>query len=351
MDALTNVVAVLILVLILVQADVSQKVQKFIDDLPPATPEEIAASKQRISSLEQTVARLQMAMRQEAPTQQRIDEEKAKVAQLEKSLEANKAKLVETDKLRKINEQLMADKKAEIAKTATLVKSVTDLGETLDRAPPIDPSTPTVVNIPNSRPIPEDAKIYHAIVRRGRVHIIDTNAALKIFNTEFAKHRNEWLYKRVTKKGTADVFIYDGQKIEAFFKNYNWNNSQGQKIEIIAKPTSYKLTMIITPDLDNGGTALADLATPGSAYSKAAVLISGDFKAVLLFKVSTESFETYLAARELAERANIPAGWDISADPKYTFTIQEPTIRALDPPKPSGKPGPPKPKPPGPKLD
>ena len=42
MDAMTNVVAVLILVLLLVQVDVKQTVQKFLDELRPATPEEVA---------------------------------------------------------------------------------------------------------------------------------------------------------------------------------------------------------------------------------------------------------------------------------------------------------------------
>eukprot|EP01051_Picozoa_sp_SAG22_P033874 SAG22_NODE_15061_length_358_cov_0.776062_1_plen_71_part_01 len=42
MDALTNVVAVLILVLVLVQVDVSQKVSEFLDNLKPATAEDIA---------------------------------------------------------------------------------------------------------------------------------------------------------------------------------------------------------------------------------------------------------------------------------------------------------------------
>lgn len=351
MDALTNVVAVLILVLILVQADVSQKVQKFIDDMAPATPEEIASSKQRVASLQQTVTRLEMAMRQEAPTQERIEKEKLEIAEMEKALESNKAILTEIESRRKINEQLKAEKAAETAKSEALAKTVADLGESLDRMPPIDPDTPTVVNIPNSRPIPDDARIYHAIAHKGRIHIIDSTSVLKTFNAELAKHRNEWLFKRVAKKGAADRFIYDGQKIEAFFRNYNWNNAQGQKIEIIAKPTAYRLSLVITPDLEKGGTLTADLATPGSAYSKAAGIISGDFKAVLIFQVLTDSFETYLTARELAEKAKIPAGWEISKDPKFTLRIEEPEIRCLQPaPPPTGKPKP-GPPPRKPKLD
>jgi hypothetical protein len=58
MDALTNVVAVLILVLVLVQADVSQKVVEFLDGLKPATPEQVVASTKEVGALEKRKKRL-----------------------------------------------------------------------------------------------------------------------------------------------------------------------------------------------------------------------------------------------------------------------------------------------------
>jgi hypothetical protein len=353
MDALTNVVAVLILVLILVQADVSQKVQKFLDDMIPATPEMLAAMKEQIIRQEAQLVKLEAAMKQDAPSPAQIEEEKRQLALLEKTLEENKAALADLDKLRSIEATVKAERETESKKTETIQTEIAKIEGQLDRTPALESDTPTVVNIPNSRPIPDDATMYHAMAIKGRVHVIDPNAVLKEFNAEFAKHRNDWLFKRIKIKGKADRYIYDGQKIAAFFKGYDWGNFRGQKIEIIANPKAYRLQLVITPDLENGGTPTDQLATPGSPYSKAAATVLRDFKAVLMFQVATDSFDTYLEARQLADRANIAAGWEIKNDSKYTMRIDDPEIRCLEPAAPAkpGQPTPAKPPPLKPKLD
>jgi hypothetical protein len=353
MDALTNVVAVLILVLVLVQADVSQKVQKFLDDMIPATPEQIAAVKEHITSQQEKVKKLEAAMKEDAPSPERIEEEKRQLALLEKTVEENKAALADREKLREIEAKVKEERDAESKKTETIQNEIAELEGLLDRTPPPDPDTPTVVNIPNSRPIPSDASIFYAITIKGRVHIIDPNAVLKTFDEEFRKHRSDWLFQRIKRKGATDRYIYDGQKIAAFFKNYDWGNTRGQKVEIVASPTATRLQLVITPDITKGGTPTDDLATPGSGYSKAAATVLRDFKAVLLFRVSPDSFDTYLEARRLADIANIAAGWEINGSPRYVQNIGEPEIRRLEtpPPAPPGQPSPPRPPPLKPKLD
>jgi len=248
---------------------------------------------------------------------------------------------------------VMAERDAESKKTQTIQEEIAKLEGLLDKTPVLATNKPTVVNIPNSRPIPDNAKMFYAIARKGRVHNVDPNAALKIFNGELAKHRNDWLYKRVQRKGAPDRYIYDGQKIAAFFKNYNWGNTRNQKIEIIAKPTAHRLQLVITPDLEKGGTPTENLATPGSPYSEAAATILKDFKAVLMFQVATDSFNTYLEARQLADKANIAAGWELKSEQRVIQRIEEPEIRCLEPapPRPPGQPDPVKPPPLKPKLD
>ncbi|QTN33269.1 hypothetical protein HZ994_13420 [Akkermansiaceae bacterium] len=353
MDALTNVVAVLILVLILVQADVSQKVQQFLDDMIPATPEMIAAMKEQITLQREQEKKLEAAMKQDAPSPARIEEEKRQLALLEKSLEENKAALADLEKLREIEATVKAEREKESKITGTIQTEIARVEGLLDSIPAPAADTPTVVNIPNSRPIPDDATKYHAMAIKGRIHVIDPNAVMKVFTQEFSKRRNDWLHRRIKIKGKADRFIYDGQKIAAFFKDYDWGNFRGQKIEIIANPKSYRLQLSISPDLVNGGTPTDQLATPGSPYSKAAATILGDFRAVLLFQVATDSFDTYLEARRLADKANIAAGWEINGNTKFTMRIEEPEIHCLEPAPPAkpGQPSPPKPPPLKPKLD
>ncbi|MEP4807880.1 MAG: hypothetical protein ABJ118_04785 [Luteolibacter sp.] len=352
MDALTNVVAVLILVLILVQADVTQKVQKFLEDLLPATPEEVIASQERVEELKEKNKRIEEMMKEDAPSPEEIEEETRRLALLEKSTRESRAKLAELDKLRDLEKKAREERDAESAETVAVQDEIAKLEALLDETPAPKPDTPTVVNIPNSRPIPNDAKIYHAMVLRGRVHIIDPYTPLELFEEEFKKNRSDWLIERISQKG-ADKYIYDGVKIAKHFENFDWKNSRGQRIEIRTNPTSNRIQLVITPDLEKGGTPTGELATPGSGYSKAAVVISRDFKGILLFRVSPDSFDTYLEARTLADKANIPAGWEINGAPFYSVTIDDIEVKRLEEPepRPDNTPRPPGPPPVKPKLD
>ena len=100
MDALTNVVAVLILVLILVQADATQKVAKFIENLQPATPEQVEESKKILEEIVKSKESIDEKLKQEAPTPEQIEEEKRSIALLEKSLETNDDLLANLEELK-----------------------------------------------------------------------------------------------------------------------------------------------------------------------------------------------------------------------------------------------------------
>jgi hypothetical protein len=351
MDALTNVVAVLILVLVLVQADVSRKVQQFLDDIQPATPEDIAQTKRLIDELERKQRVAEARLREKPATPEDIAEEKRQIALLEKSAEENKALLADLEQVRELEKKVRAEREAENTKTVTIQKEIARLEALLDTIPPIESDTPTVVNIPNSRPIPADAKTFHAIVSKNRVHVIDTVSVLETFNREFDRRKGDWLHQRVKVKGKPDRFIYDGTKIVAHFKNFNWGDTRGQKIEILPAPTGYYLWLVIRPNLASGGTPMEDLAKPGGAFANAAQRIRQTRSAVLLYRVNPDSFPTYLAARELTEKINVSAGWDINGSAEFRMPIPNLGVRRLQEPPPQKGGGPAKPPALKPKLD
>lgn len=351
MDALTNVVAVLILVLILVQADVTQKVQKFLDDLQPATPEEVAASKKIVDELKRKQTVAEARLREKPASPEDIAEEKRQIALLEKSMEENKALLADVDKVRALEKTVRAERDAENQKTTAIQKEIARLEGLLDTIAPVDPNTPTVVNIPNSRPIPEDAASFHAIVNGDRVHMIDTQGVLATFRREFERKKADLLHQRIQVKNKADRFIYDPNKIAAHFKDFNWGDTRGQKIEIRVVPTNYYMLLVITPDLAKGGVPVGELRKPGGEFAKAIQNIRQTRNSVLLYRVHPNGFETYLAARELSEIANVAAGWDVNGSPNFSMGIPDVTVRRLQEPPPSKGGG--APRPPGvkPKLD
>jgi len=354
MDALTNVVAVLILVLILVQADVSQKVQKFLDDLLPATPEEVAQSKKLIEELKRKQTVAEARLREKPASPEEIAEEKRQIALLEESMEENKELLVDIDKLRAMEKAIRAERDAENEKTTTIQKEIARIEALLDSTPALKADTATVVNIPNSRPIPKDAATFHGIVSGDRVHVINTQGVLAAFRREFERKKSDLIHERIKLKGKVDRFIYDPNKIAAHFKDFNWGDTRGQKIEIRVVPTGYYMLLVITPDLAKGGTPLTQLRSPSDDFAKGIQTIRQTRNAVLLYRVHTNAFETYLAARELSEIANVAAGWEVNGSPNITIGIPDLSVRRLEEPPippPGAKPLPPGPPVIKPKLD
>jgi hypothetical protein len=351
MDALTNVVAVLILVLILVQADVVQKVQQFLDDLQPATPEQVIASREMVNELELKNENLKDKLEEEPPTPQQIEEEKRQLALLEKDLGDNQEFLAKLDEVRKLEAKVRPERDAEQAQTVKIQEEIARLEALLDDSLKIEGPPPTVVTIPDSRPIPPTAQIYYAIVAKNRIHLIDPFTPVEIFEDEFKKNRNDWRRERIKQKG-ADRIIYDQQKIATHFKDFDFKNARKQAVTLITNPIGTRLQIDIKPDLEAGGTSIEDLDKEGNAYSNALAALSRNLKAVLLFKVHPDSFSTYLQARSMADAAKVPAGWEVNGSPSHRFVLPDIEVNRLkEPPPAPAKPPGPTPPPLRPKLD
>ena len=352
MDALTNVVAVLILVLILVQADVSQKVIQFIEDLQPATPEQVEQAKILLADVVARKQAIEEKLKQDAPTPERLEEEKRRIALLDKSIETNDKLLADLSQLKILEAKVRKERDAENETTVRIQEEIAKLEAQLDQTPVFKAPPPTEVNIPNSRPIPLKAIVYHALAIKDRVHMIDTPTPLAMFEEEFKKHRRDWLVERIKQQG-GDRMIYDPTKIEAHFKNFDFKNSQGQKTEIITQPVWSFLQLAITSDLEKGGTPLDDLEKPGSEYSKTVASLMGNSRAVVLFHIHPDSFNTYLKARGLLDKTKVPAGWEVWGGNSWRVTIPGVEVKRLQepPPPPPPQVGPKPPPPIGPKLD
>jgi uncharacterized protein YoxC len=353
MDALTNVVAVLILVLVLVQADVSQKVQKFLDDLTPATPEQVAEVKKQVEELNQKKTLTERQLRATPATPEEIAEKQRQMELLERSVVDNRKLLADLNELRELAKKAQAQRDEESGKTVAIQAEIARVRALLDQTPVIKPSTPAVVTVPNSRPIPKDAKTYYALVIRNRVHLIDLNTPLEMFTREFERNKRDWLSERVRVKGAPDVSLYDSVKMSAHFANFDWKNTRRQTITFNTDPFRTDLWLTLRPDLAEGGIPLEQLSQPNNEFTKALTAISQDFKAILLFRVNPDSFRAYVAARELTEKTNIPVGWDMFWQDHFVIPIPDVSVKQLQqppppPPPPLEPPPPPPPAPPTP---
>ena len=339
MDALTNVVAVLILVLVLVQMDVTQKVVEFMDNLKPATPEEVARSQEEIKEVADLVKKREALLSEEPPRPEAIEEEKRQLALLEKDAELNQELLVDLEKLKKLEKELREKKDAEETKTTKLQEKIAELEAQLD-ATPLLTITPTEVTIPGSRAVPDNADIYYALVFNDRVHLIDPFSPVELFEEEFRKNKRNWLLQRVTQKG-KDRYIYDARKIVEHFKGFDFKNSRGQQLQVVHNLTQTRLHIEVKPDLKDGGSSLEELKESANPFYRAMRSIRSNRQAVIMFWVHPNSFNTYLLARPLADNNDVPAGWEVRGNQSYWIPILDVEVKRLkEPPPPPPDTGP-----------
>lgn len=348
MDALTNVVAVLILVLLLVQADVSQKVVQFLEGLLPATPEEIAASEEKKKELVKTKIITENLLSQEAPTPEQIEAEKRQLALLEENVKTNEELLADLEELKKLEKKARKNRDDEAKITKEIQDEIARLEALLDDTP-ILKIEPTVVKIPASRPVPNHAEVYHAIVINDRVHFIDPFTPLELFEDEFRTNKRHFPNERKKRQG-ADRYIYESGPILKHFEDFDFKNSRNQKVKLVANPVATRMQIAISPDLKNGGTSLEDLDKKDNNFAKILYKLSGNIRSVLMFHVHPNSFNTYLRARQLADKARVSAGWEVKHMNAYYIRIDDVEIRREQEPPPS-KPGPERPPTLPPKID
>ena len=155
MDAVTNVVGVLMIVLVMMALNTAQTVQKILSDLPPVTKEEHEQMQQQLKDLPPPPA-----------DPKKIEEDKEKAEQdLKKAIDqlktvdtselASQMQFMDLDSFRKkLDEakQLREKEKEEVDKLLTEVERLKAL---LDETPIYQPPPPTYVRLPNPRPYPE----------------------------------------------------------------------------------------------------------------------------------------------------------------------------------------------------
>lgn len=346
MDALTNVVAVLILVLVLVQADVTKTVIDFLDNLKPATPEEVVQNQKMLAETEVDHKKLLKMLEDDAPSPEEIKKLKADLVIMENDAKTREDLLVEIKQLKQLEKQARKATEAEQKKTESMQKRIAALEAQLDQTPMPKPSPATVVTIPNSRPIPSSAKVYYAMVRNDRVHFIDPFTPAEEYTKICKQNRRDWVLRRIKKRG-ADTYIYDQRKIVAYFKANPLKNSRGQKLLVPGNPYGTSLHMDVLPDFAKGGTTIEQLRQKRSLFGDIMRKLSTNRRAVVMFKVHPSGFLTYLEARKLAERHRVSAGWEVSGWDRSRIYLREIKVKQLKERPESKKPKVPKP----PKID
>jgi hypothetical protein len=343
MDALTNVVAVLIVILILLQVDVENTVNKLFDELPPATVEAVEFSKNQLADLEATIRKEQEIRDAPAPTESSIEEVRTDLSLLEKSVEENKAKLLSLDQLKQLAAKTEKQAAEEKEKTDSRLAKIRELEALLDQTPRPKPQAASVVSIPDSRTIPNNANLFYCFINGEQAHLVDAIQAKQMVMKAFDEKKRDFKSERIREPGQRTRYIYDQEEVVKFFESKEMK-VRGQTITVPYNKPWTRLHYRVNFDPAKGDASVADMDQTNGRFHKMMDYVKGAQRPVIIFKVHPNGFPTYIKARKIADDKQIPAGWEVDGNAFFSAVLDDFEVNRLEePPPPPATPAPPRP--------
>jgi len=331
MDALTNVVGILVIVLVLTSLDVSSAVQRIKRVRPEdfvITERDLQEARQEAQDQRDLLAKLQQ--------ESGFDEDLARLEDIRKQIEALKQQLAvdpeaELDEVLKLIGQLKKAKAERDQQLVTTQDELAHLKAVLEDTPVRRAPAPKIVRVPNPRAAPKGLTPSIFVCRQGTLLPFEPDK-LK----EKAKKRAEYVLRPLLTRAGLSGEI-DGDK---FVEEFNSKSIADNNFHVRLLVANYR--PYVQFDYQGGGETAEKFAARSSKYQVALRRLNqGD--AYAQFLVWPDSFDVYVQARQICDGYELLAGW-LPCDPSYEWRT------GLDiPVKIKGKPKPPprKPRPPG----
>ncbi len=354
LDTMTNVVGILIVVLVVTQLGVSKAVKRITSSLPPVTPEELVEVRQQAAAVTTGLD----ALRREGAAVKAP--EAARLAVLKKQLEDQRRKRVmdparqkELDVLRKRLAEAEQRRRETAKKKDEASKQEQDIQAKLAKTPDRGPPPSLAIPMPDPRPVPADYTRVVVICRYNRLAVAD-QVELRELALERMRAGRVWVVAagaspKEQGRAKEDPILCDPVKLKAFFAQQNIGTRDFRlNCSIVPERRIRNIQVHLRPD---GGETPEQIRQPASRFNLEVRQLAGK-KSYLSFLVWPDSFEAYIEARKLCDRAGVLAGWDIPTFPHWEFWMDgRVKIKGEAPPPPPAPPGTGAPKPPPPMLD
>ena len=344
LDAMTNVVGILVIILVVTQLGVKEAVERIDASLPDISAEQLEAIKKELEDTKKLKAEIEDDAAKLPQPPINNDELKQKVEKLKQQAQADPM----TRELEKLLKELAEQKKLNKAiedELRKLQEEYQKLLVKLKRTPDISgASAPAIVQLPNPREAPKNATAVYVLVKEGRIAVVD------------AVGMKETLHERILKAPTAvgaerpDKDQRDGKKhievdrdkLKTFVSQLGLGKPM---LDVSFRYVHEKRWKHLLISIDErAGETMKQINLPSSRFQSQLRTLKGK-PIYFRYLVDRNSFELYLKARQMSERAGIPAGWLLSDGKEWATGIPwQVKIRGELPPPPPD-PNAPKPKP------
>jgi len=310
LDTMTSVVGILLIMLIVIQLDVTNAVQRIISEqeniergISDAQLAEMEQAKQALRATQKDLQNQLVTAREQrvsgSAEAQRLNQE---IKTLQTQVDTRRSAAAAAEKKAAAARLLAAEaakKKAEINKLKTEIAVVmTDFNDAKNtlRATPVPTALPAkVVKLPAPKAAPEGAKPIYVICREGLVAPVDQAGLIKAVKAA------------VEKSGLKpnDKNEYDGKKFESLFKA-RYVGDKDWRLKAVEAP-NHRMRFHLYKQPRTGENR-RNIQSQVSRYRLLLTRLNKK-EHYLVFLVWPDSYDTYLMARSISNHHGFAAGW------------------------------------------
>jgi hypothetical protein len=339
LDTMTNVVAILVIMLIVTQLGVSDAVKRIAKTKPvdlqklAEQKQELAERSEEFASLQQQIAVASDISPEQLELQLRNVKKEIDAAQVVLNESAQKKQsLLLLDAAQKQQEEKARDVEELTKEIAVRLADIQKVEAQLEETPLREAPAAKVVNLPNPRPAPQGSRPFLFLVRDEQVFPVDVDGF-----RQRAKEQAAQIIRTAKLDRDPEAGIDAARFVELFNKKKLFDDYF--EVTVAAKGSAPYL--VFKPRADKG-ESLKSLTRPRSLYQRFLQTLDPS-KWYASFLVWPDSFETYLTARAVAAEIGLSAGWapqNTTADYEVYLGNE---FKFGPPPKPQPNTGPEKP--------
>lgn len=197
MDAVTNVVGVLMIVFVMMAVNTAQTMQKILSDLPPVTEEQAKQMEEQIKKLPPPPADPKKLEQDREQTQASLKKVDAELKTVDTSEVASQMKFMDLESFRSKLEEARKSRESQKVEVDKLLTEVERLKALLDQTPEYKPEPPKYVRLPNPRPFPDQPNVTRVLVARQGVLVLNENTFVQPILDGLGKIKSQLEYKDV----------------------------------------------------------------------------------------------------------------------------------------------------------
>jgi len=328
MDSMTNVVGTLLLILIVVQIQISSAVETIETVLKNINEKDIAALKAKIAVQNKNIEGVDAeALNEEyKKAMGDVDEEQMRV-----NIYAEEVKEKTNEGLLDVRE--LIEMKAEKKEAMELEQNIfTDLARErrrlenlLAKKPkPVIPAGADIV-VPAGLPLPKGPKYVKIMCMHNRLYYMQDSQYKLLAEKMMEPKMQSLIYSNyIDPKSKRPVVIYDHLKTYALVQSVASNLNKGNTNFLINtyRDDYYSRVRIRLQPEKTGGISMPDLDERNNQLRKDVIRIKRDPKNVIWFYVYKDSLDMYLKARDICQALGVPQGWEY-----YRWTAMAPSLK------------------------